>query len=400
MDQIVFFTCAVFNVFLILSAFRQNMFFVFAMASFAFIYFMLRPFLVYFEFYVRYRALYPKFLSIPDTYWNVAAFLAIVNILFLSYLYLRFGSKERLMWATLDQIPEKASDRLAFWVTCTASLITLGEAAYYICLTYLLAYKTRALTKMFAAVVVIVFIISTEDRRHFVALLIFILFASIRASKDRFTKGAISSTLRRVMNLGLAVIGMMIIGAISIYYRNPENLMEFRNWHRAAAIVEIQLDFAHIYDELHNLTSALFDGGENFIHFGLMFTRIFFFWIPRTIWPEKPETIAREYAEAFNPVFYNNNGALPVGLIGDSIFSFGFLFFVGLALAVELFRLFVRLRGNSCFGLIMLTVLAFFFIRGPFDAAFFILASGILFNMLLQFFSKIDAKPSPIRVHR
>lgn len=379
LEQNVVLVCAMLNIFLIIAAFRKQMLFVFFMATFAFIYFMLRPVLVYCDFYIRYRALYPEFLLIPASYWAIAAALAIVNVGFLFWLYLRFGKKEQLIWASWRRLPERNHDRLAFFITGPSALLVLGEGAYYFCLAYLLVYKARMTTKIFATAIIIIFIVTTEDRRHFVGILIFIMVAWIQANRESLTKMSVSSLLRQVVYLSLGLLGMISIAALSIYYRSPENLSSIMNWRNAAAIVEIQLDFAHIYDELHNLASELIFGDRDFVWFGLMFARILFFYIPRSLWTEKPETISREYAEAFNPVFYENSGALPVGLIGDAIFSFGFFFFIGLILAIELFRLYVRLKGNSHFGLTMLTIVTFFLIRGPFDSALFILAVGILF---------------------
>lgn len=363
-------------------AFRQQMLFVFFIASFSFAYLMLRPILVYFDFYFRYRALYPEFLLIPTSYWSIAALIAVINIGFLFWLYVRFGKKEQTIRMNWNRIPEKNPDRIGFFATSLAFLVVHEEAAYYFCLAYLLAYKARLSTKLFAAVVVIIFAITTDDRRHFVGILIFILAALIEANKDSFAKASISSFLKRTAFLAVGGMGLVVIAMLSIYYRSPENLQSILNWQNAAVVVEVQLDFAHVYDELHNLTSELLLGNRDFIIFGLMFIRIFLFFIPRGLWPEKPETVTREYAEAFNLIFYDYGGSLPVGLIGDSIFSFGIFFVIGLILVVELFRLYIRLKGNSYFALAMLTVLTFFIIRGPFDAVMFVLAAGILFYTL------------------
>ncbi|WP_289996375.1 hypothetical protein [Aquibium sp. ELW1220] len=269
MEQSVVFACALLNILLMFVAFRRQMLFVFFSASFSFAYFMLRPILVYHGFYFRYRALYPEFLLIPPSYWGIAALLAIINVVFLFWLYLRFGKQEQSIWANWTRIPERNPDRAGFFAAILAALFVHGEAAYYFCLAYLIVYKARVSTKLSAAAIVMIFAVTTEDRRHFVGVLILVLVALIQANKNSFTKASISSLLTRTVYLAIGVIGVILIVILSIYYRSPENLQSIMNWRNATVIIEMQLDFAHIPEVMVKMRI----GGESNRSIGKIFLK-------------------------------------------------------------------------------------------------------------------------------
>lgn len=64
---------------------------------------------------------------------------------------------------------------------------------------------------------------------------------------------------------------------------------------------------------------------ENFIHPMSGYIRIIFMWIPRTIWPTKPESVSRIIAKEYVPNAYFSGGGQTAGPIGDAFINAGVL---------------------------------------------------------------------------
>lgn len=64
---------------------------------------------------------------------------------------------------------------------------------------------------------------------------------------------------------------------------------------------------------------------DNFIHPSSGIIRIFFLWIPRTLWQDKPESISRIIAKEYVPEAYYAGGGQTAGPIGDAFINAGVL---------------------------------------------------------------------------
>ena len=366
-----------------LRAFLDERYFTFFFSGFVMIYIQVRPTLIYFDLYFRFRPLYYQN-YLPENYWQLNALIALSSLLMVAVNSKIFRKMDKKAWINWNRQSETGVQSLAFVITACVSLPILEYASYYFCLSYLLCYRLKFASFVVAIALVSYFILTTIDRRHFVAVLIFLYLAfTLWPESSNLRKRAKSlSPLKRILGIVSILCGMFAIALISIYMRSPSNLQDMKSPKLFASIVEMQLDFAHVSDELNNIASVTVQEPWEIRSFALMYLKTIYLPVPRSIWLDKPETISREVAKSFNYQFYQAGGSLPATLLGDIIYSFGFFFPVFIFVTIFLIRYLVKLMPNLQFGMGYLAFLSFFLVRGPFDAFTLCLICPALFQIL------------------
>ncbi len=95
-----------------------------------------------------------------------------------------------------------------------------------------------------------------------------------------------------------------------------------------------QVDVGVVYPDLAQLYTDVPDSVP--LLYGQTLSKPFFWIIPRSIWPNKPETVSRLFAKIFDPHYYSVGGSRPPTVVGELYWNFhiwgvaiGF-FFIGL----------------------------------------------------------------------
>lgn len=219
----------------------------------------------------------------------------------------------------------------------------------------------------------------SEDRRDWLIPVLLLFFYSksifnVRAFLIRMAVGAAGVVAIAFIAISFRTNGIIDYEAVlSRLSTSPEAII---------AIVEVETDFSIVYDDY----SILFDEDfQNITYlYGLSFIKPIVAFIPRSVWPGKPETSSRLFPKYYNPGFYAIGGSEPVTVWGEFYWNFGwfgiiFGSFVGWALR----------GGDKLFGAnfpLKLSSFLFMFhlLRGPFDSFWVV----IVFLFLFDFFAK------------
>ena len=135
-------------------------------------------------------------------------------------------------------------------------------------------------------------------------------------------------------------------------------------------IVEIELDFPLIYDDLAILLDEV-PRNSDYVY-GVYFFKPLFSWVSRDIWRDKPDSLSRYYTQQFNPRFYTVGGSEPVTFVGELYWNFSYFgVFVAFLLGVLIRRideywLSARNLLSKVNGIVLATML-FYLLRGPMD---------------------------------
>ncbi len=158
-------------------------------------------------------------------------------------------------------------------------------------------------------------------------------------------------------------------------------------------LVEVQLDFPIVFDDL----VVLFDEvPENVPHLaGLPLLKPLYAWVPRAVWPGKPETLSRQYSEDFNRHFHAEGGSEPVTFVGELYWNLGWAGLallpalgIGLRFLDERTIAYSRLHGYSrrlgalpLANCLVVAAMTFYLLRGPIDT--FWLMFAVYFCLLV-----------------
>lgn len=171
---------------------------------------------------------------------------------------------------------------------------------------------------------VIYFLYITDDRRDFLAALLVPIFLFMYYNKFR-------------VKIALVVVPVVLfaITYTSIVLRSNSDSLDiiFSEKDVFIKIIEVETDFSIVYDDLVFLLKKLTSGEAQYLS-GLTLMKPLFYFIPRSIFPDKPESLSIIYSQTFNSAFAASGGSQPVTIIGDlfwnlSYFSMVPLFFFG-----------------------------------------------------------------------
>lgn len=146
--------------------------------------------------------------------------------------------------------------------------------------------------------------------------------------------------------------------------------------------IETELDYSIVADTTAYAMESAYMESEYF--YGESLLKPFLYFVPRSIMPEKPETISRTVAKAYFPGFYRHGGSTPVGLMGEAFLNFSFLGVVLFSLlyakyASIIFTLsYSKSIVTSQFGT-ALTAGSFYLLRGPIDTMLIGFLSLVIF---------------------
>ncbi|QFT48735.1 hypothetical protein FIU97_19265 (plasmid) [Roseivivax sp. THAF40] len=361
-----------------------------AIALWTFAYILLRPLLVSIDLSTAYRPLFFYDQYFPIDYFSNAAVLSLIALGFIIALNHTIGKQERLFWqGYIRPLVENSRSTLALF-TAILSFLIVPFSGFYFALSYLLAYRVRRLILILFLLFITFFAATTEDRRHLAALLIFIFSTQFSNSASPTSKNA--NLLRLLKGSYLYILGfslLSLLAYISIKMRSDISLKLISSRDYALRLIEIELDFPIIYDDLNFLLSEIKEKvilPDNLLH---MVYKPFLTVIPRSIWSEKPESSSRVFAELYFQAFYNNGGSLPTTFIGDALLSFGIFCVFGLTYIlafIYFLKRFLHKTPEIFYSHLLIT--SFLFVRGPFDS----FALTIIPIFIYWFFSNLTRR--------
>ena len=187
----------------------------------------------------------------------------------------------------------------------------------------------------------------------------------------------ILSQSRKIFRLAtLSAATIAVIAFVAIMLRTGDRLSIDDTVERLSTakallpFVEYDLDFPIVFDDLTVMLAEV--PNEIDFTYGKHFFKPLFSWIPREIWPTKPDTLSRYYGENLNPFFYARGGSEPVTFVGELYWNFSLF---GVVLALGLGMLIRRIDEYSLRAInllqyvnsIILATMMFYLYRGPAD---------------------------------
>jgi hypothetical protein len=187
----------------------------------------------------------------------------------------------------------------------------------------------------------------------------------------------IISQSRKIIRLATLSAGMIaVMFFMAIMLRTGDGLSVNDTIDRVSTakailpLVEIELDFPIVFDDLTIMIEAVPSRLD--YTYGANFFKPLFSWIPRDIWPTKPDTLSRYFSKELNPFFYLHGGSEPVTFVGELYWNFSLF---GVVFALGLGKLIRRIDEYSLgatnllqyVNSIILATMMFYLLRGPID---------------------------------
>jgi hypothetical protein len=247
------------------------------------------------------------------------------------------------------------------------------------------------LSRIVGVVVLLAALTLTEERRDWAV-------AAFALGWLLVIEGRAAIMGRLVVGLGLLAVVAFVAVALRTKGSALERLEGISESKAALAVVELELDFPLVYDDLVVLARRVPDRNDFLL--GQTIVKPLVSWIPRDIWPGKPETFSRIVSRDMNPSFFAGGGSEPLTLVGELFWNFGWF---GAALAallgalhryIDVFYLAGRamIPASPELGRPVLVLgitgaaMCFYILRGPMDTtwlSFVGLAGGLLLARLL-----------------
>ncbi len=109
--------------------------------------------------------------------------------------------------------------------------------------------------------------------------------------------------------------------------------------------IVLNLDFAVVYDDYMFLLNNVPD--ENPYIYGKTYSKFLFGFIPRSLWPEKPETVNILYFKTFFPEQYTAGRSRAVSMIGEMYWNFSYM---GVMCGMCIMGFFIRILDNILYS--------------------------------------------------
>ncbi|MEL6870051.1 MAG: O-antigen polysaccharide polymerase Wzy [Pseudomonadota bacterium] len=277
------------------------------------------------------------------------------------------------------KIMPQASRHIAFlsvWLVCIVAMSLVGINASlnwsfsFVVLgaIYMLFFKPvyypRIVPFVLGLVVLVFALGQTVERRDWAIAAAAIALIAIMSQSQKLIRTTFLSTIM------LAFIAFSAIMLRTGEDHSVSDTLSRISTNSLLPIVEIELDFPLVYDDLVILVDEVPRRTEH--TYGRHFFKPFYSWIPRSVWPAKPDTISRYYSENLNPGFYSGGGSEPATFIGELYWNFSFF---GVFFAAALGFLIKRIdtywaNGRDLLWKVNALVLAtmlFYLLRGPID---------------------------------
>lgn len=109
--------------------------------------------------------------------------------------------------------------------------------------------------------------------------------------------------------------------------------------------IVLNLDFAMVYDDYMFLLNNV-PNRNNYIY-GKTYSKFIFGFIPRSSWPEKPETINILYFKTFFPHQYTTGRSRAVSMIGEMYWNFSY---IGVICGIWIMGIFIRILDSILYS--------------------------------------------------
>jgi hypothetical protein len=211
----------------------------------------------------------------------------------------------------------------------------------------------------------------------------------------------ILSQSRKIFRLAiLSTVMVAVIAFVAIMLRTGDRLsvndtIERLSTAKAALpFVEYDLDFPIVFDDLTIMMTEVPRRID--FTYGKHFFKPVFSWIPRDVWPTKPDSLSRYYSEVLNQPFYRDGGSEPPTFVGELYWNFSLF---GLVIALGLGKLIrhiddysLRARDRLQYvNSIILATMVFYLLRGPIDtfwlAYAFYFSAWFMVSTLVELFN-------------
>ena len=160
----------------------------------------------------------------------------------------------------------------------------------------------------------------------YVVVMLSAAFASVAGVRIR------NAPVKKAFTYFLLLIGFVYLAFLCRFYsvfHNEKNLKQIlsldhlytsNNPHDAIAL---NLDFALVYDDYMFLLNTVPDRSSYI--YGKTYSKFLFGFIPRSFWPEKPETVNVLYFKTFFPQQYRTGLSRATSMIGELYWNFSYL---------------------------------------------------------------------------
>jgi hypothetical protein len=226
------------------------------------------------------------------------------------------------------------------------------QLALTIILTIKLIPVSRVLRFIYYLILIILFLISNYNSKREV-LFVIILFLFFELTRSAFKikinfKTVIFGTLFGLLFFGFIIVSSIARGYGNFNVENPLDAIEYIDDYVDAdyfqSVVVGNLEVLTVYGNTANAINYIYEG-ELEQGYGSTFAKVLFIPVPRSIFPDKPQSMIDIYTTKFKPSFREKSGSLPVTIYGEVFYNFNLL---GLFLLYILFYFF-----NKIYSLIL-----------------------------------------------
>ncbi len=176
-----------------------------------------------------------------------------------------------------------------------------------------------------------------DSKREALSLFFSILFFEIFFKNINIFK-SLSKTILIVTGIGFLVFFMIISMSItrgygsfgvSSYSQSFEHIPEYIQSDYFSDVIiantEVTMAYFHSVDAINYVLDDM-----NQIKFGSTFSKVLFIPVPRSVFPNKPESAIHWYTKLSDPLYSLRGGSSPINLVSEFFLNFHFLFFIPL----------------------------------------------------------------------
>jgi hypothetical protein len=200
----------------------------------------------------------------------------------------------------------------------------------------------------------------SDDRRDFAVALAAILLLYITS---------FALTVSKMKMYVIFSFSLLVFGLFSIGMRQGTFSTSYITLENVESIAAVELDFPIVFDTIHHVFDHITIDN---VHGGIYYLKPFFWAIPRSIFPDKPETLSRAVSRELNPLFYASGGSEPLTIYGEFYFNFYwygsilFLFVGKLLRKLDDYWLGAGSNYQVSVSIVLISSL-FYLFRGPID---------------------------------
>ncbi|EIH4362643.1 hypothetical protein [Escherichia coli] len=375
------------------------------LAAFFTVYLALRPVLLSLGLYNIYAYLNPSVIDYDESALTHCIIFTLISYVLLLFTYHKTKKRIKIDKSSNNDDQRESNSNYNFVAFIIALLLIFSVILIpmYVCFVYLLLlilyyiikYKgdgrklNVVLSALYYILLILLLFFISDDRRDWLVAIGVPLYIYIFVYLKSLIKILIPS-----------IVCLLLLVYISVAFRSGGDIFDYDAVKNRAesvsatlTVLEVETDFSIVFDDY----LLLFDKRYSSIDFlyGVTILKPVISIIPRSIFPDKPETSSRLFPKYFNKQFYNVGGSEPVTLFGELYWNFSYLSLIVFMLLGNIIALidntYLHNRSNYLFSALVLSLslTGFHLLRGPIDSFCYLYLWLILAYQLLNVVKKI-----------